>query len=149
MKSGYHEKGGVKKGRRTVNVDVGLAFMSVLTLLEGEVGRSLLGLSFHERSCCCIDGKEAVDYEALEGNHCVSMFKLLLFRVSVMECGAFVEKIEADEDGQDGSSYAFALTTQSARFRISIIIKLAIISGVYGSLLNSLTTRSLRSCAHE
>lgn len=72
----------------------------------------------------------------------MSMLKLLMFRVSVMECGAFVEKIEADEDGQDGSSYAFALTTQSARFRISIIIKLAIISGVYGGLLNSLTTRS-------
>ena len=58
------------KGGRTVNVDVGLAFMSVLTLLEGEVGRGLLGLGFHERSCCCSDDEEAVDYEALEGNHC-------------------------------------------------------------------------------
>ena len=57
-------------GRRTVYVDVGLAFMSVLTLREREVGRSLLGLGFDERSSSCSDGEEAIDYEVLEGNHC-------------------------------------------------------------------------------
>ena len=65
----------------------------------------------------------------------VSMLKLLIWCLGVMECGAFLEEIEAEEDGQDGSSYAFALTTEPARFRIIIIIKLAIMSGVYGNCL--------------
>lgn len=52
-------------------MDVGLAFMPVLTLLEREVGRSLLGLGFNERSSSCSDDEEPVDYEVLKGNHCV------------------------------------------------------------------------------
>lgn len=51
-------------------MDVGLAFMPVLTLLERGVGRSLLGLGANKRSSSCSDEEEAVDYETLEGNHC-------------------------------------------------------------------------------
>lgn len=73
----------MRKGRRTVNVDVGLAFMPVLTLLEREDGRIFLGLGFNERSSSCSDGQETVNYEVLEVNHC-GCAKLLMWCLNVM-----------------------------------------------------------------
>lgn len=131
----------MRKGRRTVNMDVGLAFMPVLTLLEREVGRSFLGLGFKERSSCCSDGEETVDYEVLEGNHC-ECAKLLMWCLDVMECDLFDEERGAEKGGWERLFLYLFSHYSTSSFQHQHHHQVGYHDRQFPKSVNSLTTRS-------